>query len=68
MLYEVITNTVVVVEHDRRMIEAADHIIELGPQSGEKGGEVVCAAPTGEFFHDRCALTARYLRGSYNFV
>jgi excinuclease ABC subunit A len=56
-------NTVVVVEHDRRMIEAADHIIELGPQSGEKGGEVVCAAPTEDFFHDRRALTARYLRG-----
>ncbi|HEU5201958.1 MAG TPA: excinuclease ABC subunit UvrA [Nitrospira sp.] len=56
-------NTVVVVEHDRRMIESADHIVELGPQSGEKGGEVVCAAPTHEFLQDRRAITARYLRG-----
>ncbi|HKY71468.1 MAG TPA: excinuclease ABC subunit UvrA [Nitrospira sp.] len=55
-------NTVVVVEHDRQMIEAADYIVELGPESGEKGGEVVCAAPTGEFVHDRRAITARYLR------
>jgi excinuclease ABC subunit A len=55
-------NTVVVVEHDRRMIESADHIVELGPQSGEKGGEVVCAAPATEFLKDRRALTARYLR------
>src|SRR5215831_2983210 len=56
-------NTVVVVEHDRRMIESADHIVELGPQSGDKGGEIVCAAPVQEFLQDRRALTARYLRG-----
>ncbi|MDF0643426.1 MAG: excinuclease ABC subunit UvrA [Nitrospira sp.] len=56
-------NTVVVVEHDRRMIESADYIVELGPQSGEKGGEVVCAAPAKEFLSDRNAITARYLRG-----
>jgi excinuclease ABC subunit A len=55
-------NTVVVVEHDRRMIESADYIVELGPQSGEKGGEIVCAAPAHEFMQDRRAMTARYLR------
>ncbi len=56
-------NTVVVVEHDRHMIEAADYVVELGPWSGEKGGEVVCAAPRKEFLADRRSLTARYLRG-----
>jgi excinuclease ABC subunit A len=56
-------NTVVVVEHDRQMILAADHIVELGPWSGEKGGEVVCAAPREAFLRDRRSLTARYLRG-----
>jgi excinuclease ABC subunit A len=56
-------NTVVVVEHDRRMIESADYIVELGPHSGEKGGEIVCAASTAEFKQDRRAVTARYLRG-----
>ncbi|MDR4464076.1 MAG: excinuclease ABC subunit UvrA [Nitrospira sp.] len=56
-------NTVVVVEHDRRMIESADYLVELGPQSGEKGGEIVCAAPAQEFISDRRATTARYLRG-----
>ncbi len=55
-------NTVVVVEHDRQMIESADYIVELGPQSGEKGGEVVCAAPAADFVQDRRAITARYLR------
>src|SRR5574341_1372787 len=56
-------NTVVVVEHDRHIIQSADYIVELGPGSGEKGGEVVCAAPTKEFLLDRRPITARYLRG-----
>lgn len=56
-------NTVIVVEHDRRMIASADYVVELGPQSGEKGGQVVCAAPAKAFLQDRRALTARYLRG-----
>ena len=55
-------NTVVVVEHDRSMIESADFIVELGPLSGKKGGEIICAAPAKEFLQDRLALTARYLR------
>ena len=35
----------------------------MGPRSGEQGGQVVCAAPTGNFLRDPSALTARYLRG-----
>ena len=42
-------NTVVVVEHDRGFIEAADHVVELGPGSGERGGEIVFAGPQAEF-------------------
>ena len=42
-------NTVVVVEHDRSFIEAADHVVELGPGSGERGGEIVVAGPQAEF-------------------
>jgi excinuclease ABC subunit A len=56
-------NTVVVVEHDRQMMLAADYLVELGPLSGEKGGEVICAAPQREFIANRRAITARYLRG-----
>ena len=56
-------NTVVVVEHDRQMILAADHVVELGPWSGEKGGEVVSAAPREQFLTDSRSITARYLRG-----
>jgi excinuclease ABC subunit A len=56
-------NTVVVVEHDRQMMQAADYLVELGPLSGEKGGEVICAAPQREFLADRRSITACYLRG-----
>src|SRR5439155_6147663 len=42
-------NTVVVVEHDRGFIEAADHVIELGPGSGERGGEIVFSGSQDEF-------------------
>ena len=56
-------NTVVVVEHDRQMMQAADYLVELGPLSGEKGGEVICAAPQQEFIADRRSITGRYLRG-----
>ncbi len=59
-------NTVVVVEHDRRMIESADYIIEMGPRSGEHGGQVVCAASKSTFIANPRATTARYLRGEDN--
>ena len=38
-------NTVVVIEHDRRIIEAADHVIDLGPGAGEEGGNVTYEGP-----------------------
>ena len=56
-------NTVVVVEHDRQMILAADHVVELGPWAGEKGGQLVYAGPRDAFLADTRSLTARYLRG-----
>jgi excinuclease ABC subunit A len=56
-------NTVVVVEHDRGFIEAADQVIELGPGSGERGGEIVFAGPQAEFRKSTRSLTARYLSG-----
>ncbi|MBD0306464.1 MAG: excinuclease ABC subunit UvrA, partial [Nitrospiraceae bacterium] len=55
-------NTVVTVEHDRQMIMAADHVVELGPGSGEKGGEVICSLPHQQFLSDPRSLTAGYLR------
>ena len=56
-------NTVVIVEHDRQMMLAADHLVELGPGSGEKGGVVVAADGRDQFVQHADSLTARYLRG-----
>jgi excinuclease ABC subunit A len=54
---------VVVVEHDRTFIEAADHIVELGPGSRERGGQVVFSGGRAEFLKTTHSLTARYLCG-----
>jgi excinuclease ABC subunit A len=56
-------NTVVVVEHDRSFIEAADHVVELGPGSGERGGNIVFSGSQEEFRKAPHSLTARYLTG-----
>ncbi|MDX1647230.1 MAG: excinuclease ABC subunit UvrA [Longimicrobiales bacterium] len=55
-------NTVVVVEHDAQAIRVADHVVELGPASGEKGGEVVFQG-TPEGLTDESTATGRYLSG-----
>ena len=56
-------NTVIVVEHDPQIIKQAEYIVELGPGSGDQGGEVVCAAPYQTFLKHPRSLTAKYLRG-----
>ena len=56
-------NTVIVVEHDRDMMLAADWIIDIGPRAGRKGGEVVFQG-TPEELLKADTLTAKYLNGS----
>ena len=56
-------NTVIVVEHDRDMMLAADWIIDIGPHAGRKGGEVVFQG-TPEELLKADTLTAKYLNGS----
>jgi excinuclease ABC subunit A len=55
-------NTVLVVEHDPAAIRAADHVLELGPASGERGGEAVFQGPPEELL-EADTLTGRYLSG-----
>ncbi|MBI4368242.1 MAG: excinuclease ABC subunit UvrA [Candidatus Omnitrophica bacterium] len=55
-------NTVVVVEHDRTMIEAADQVIDLGPLGGERGGEIVFSGAFSELRSAPDSYTARYFR------
>ncbi|MFN8543229.1 MAG: excinuclease ABC subunit UvrA [Candidatus Binatia bacterium] len=56
-------NTVVVVEHDPAIIRAADHVIDLGPGAGERGGTVVFSGPPAALDGARGSLTADYLTG-----
>jgi excinuclease ABC subunit A len=57
-------NTVVVVEHDAEIMRAADHVIDLGPGAGARGGEVVFAGSFDELLRDRAggSVTAQFLR------
>ena len=56
-------NTVIVVEHDRDVIEASDYIVDLGPGAGEYGGQVVFQGPTKEIVNCRSSITGAYLSG-----
>ena len=56
-------NTVIVVEHDRDMMLAADYIVDIGPRAGRKGGEVVFQG-TPEALLKTDTLTAQYLKGA----
>jgi excinuclease ABC subunit A len=56
-------NTVVVVEHDEAMIRAADHVIEIGPQPGARGGRLVFQGPVGAMIRSPGSITGAYLSG-----
>ncbi len=55
-------NSVIVVEHDREMMEAADYVVDIGPGAGVHGGQIVNAAPFAELTSVD-SITTQYLRG-----
>lgn len=55
-------HTVIVVEHNMDVIKCADYIIDLGPEGGKKGGEIVAAGTPEEVAVSERSVTARYLR------
>jgi len=57
-----IGNSVIVVEHDRDMIERADHVIDIGPRAGKHGGEIISEGSPQEL-KDHHTLTAQYITG-----
>lgn len=58
-----IGNSVIVVEHDRDMIERADHVIDIGPKAGKHGGQIISEGTPAELKnHD--TLTADYMTGA----
>jgi excinuclease ABC subunit A len=56
-------NSVIVVEHDAETIRAGDHIIDLGPGAGPRGGEIVAQGTLEEILRSGESLTADYLTG-----
>ena len=55
-------NTVIVIEHNLDVIKVADHIIDLGPEGGEAGGEVVAVGTPSEVAKNERSHTAKYLK------
>jgi excinuclease ABC subunit A len=56
-------NSVIVVEHDEETIRAADHIVDLGPGAGPRGGEIVAEGTLGDIERAKNSLTGNYLSG-----
>lgn len=55
-------HTVIVIEHNLEMIKCADHIIDLGPDGGNRGGNVVCTGTPEEVIMCKKSLTGKYLK------
>ncbi len=55
-------NTVIVIEHNMDVIKVADHIIDLGPEGGKNGGEILCTGTPEEVAMVRNSYTAEFLR------
>ncbi|MBK8463360.1 MAG: excinuclease ABC subunit UvrA [Nigerium sp.] len=56
-------NTLIVVEHDEDTIRTADHVVDIGPGAGERGGEVVVSGTVSDLLANERSLTGAYLSG-----
>src|SRR4030067_116022 len=56
-------NTVIIVEHDEETIRWADHIVDMGPGAGQRGGWVVAEGSPVQIQENKDSLTGRYLKG-----
>jgi excinuclease ABC subunit A len=54
-------NTVIVVEHDMRMVAASDWVVDIGPGAGDEGGRIVASGPPAEVARSAESRTAPYL-------
>ncbi len=57
-------NSIIVVEHDHAMIEAADYVFDIGPGAGEYGGHVVAQGTPAQICKQKDSLTGQYLSGA----
>ena len=56
-------NTVVVIEHNLDVIKTADYIIDVGPEGGDGGGEIVAIGTPEEVVKNKKSFTGKYLKG-----
>jgi len=61
-----IGNTVIVVEHDKETIQAADWLLEIGPGAGKNGGQVMAQGTPAELINNPNSVTGQYLSGKKN--
>ncbi len=64
VLYRFIDNgsTVLIIEHNLDIIKVADHIIDLGMEGGERGGEIICEGTPEEIIKNKNSFTAHFLK------
>jgi excinuclease ABC subunit A len=55
-------NTVLIIEHNLDIIKVADHIIDLGPEGGERGGELIATGTPEEICHIEASFTGQFLK------
>lgn len=58
-------NTIIIIEHNLEVIKIADHIIDLGREGGERGGEIICQGPPSDIINNGYSYTAKYLKNFY---
>jgi excinuclease ABC subunit A len=59
-------NTVIIIEHNMDIIKSVDYIIDIGPEGGEKGGEIVIVGTPEEIIKNNHSATAQYLNKYLN--
>ena len=62
-LYKLVSmgNTILIIEHNMDVIKIADHIIDMGPEGGKRGGEILCTGSPREIIKCKNSYTAKYL-------
>ncbi|MDZ7597146.1 MAG: hypothetical protein U5J82_02325 [Desulfobacterales bacterium] len=59
-------NTVIVIEHNLDVIKSADHVIDLGPEGGDEGGQVLASGPPEAIAENPASQTGQYLKKALN--
>ena len=59
-------NTVIIIEHNMDIIKSVDYIIDLGPEGGEKGGNIIAEGTPEDMIKNKSSFTAQYLKNYLN--